>query len=330
MKNMNKYIYYGPFKKYIQDFIKLKKSLGYKYHAESAHLKRFDTFTVEKYDSANALTKAIVMEWCSKKSYEKQENLCARASVIRQFAIYLDNIGVNGYIIPKNYFKSGEKYVPYIYTVDELKKFFRETDKCQYCSQCPYRHLYMPVLFRMIYSCGLRVSEARFLKVKDVDLNSGILTISHAKKDKSRLVPMTEELTKKCMLYSKEVHYYSDLERPYFPIINNNQISIGNIYKNFRKFLWKAGISHRGRGIGPRIHDFRHTFAVHCLKKWSLEGKDLMAYLPILRVYLGHDSFEETAYYLRLTADVFPEITLKLETAYPELIPVIEGGTNET
>jgi integrase len=107
-------------------------------------------------------------------------------------------------------------------------------------------------------------------------------------------------------------------------------MTIGNVYKNFRKFLWQAGISHNGRGHGPRVHDFRHAYAVHCLKKWVEQEKDLAAYLPVLKTYLGHDSFEETAYYLRLTADVFPEITLKLETWYPGIIPVLEGDAHET
>jgi integrase len=270
------------------------------------------------------------MAWCTKKLYEKQENLCARASVIRQFAIYLDNHGIDAYVIPKYHFKSGGKYVPHIYTDAELQKFFQETDKCHYCSLCPNRHLIMPIIFRMIYSCGLRVSEARLLKVQEVDLNNGILTINQSKKDNSRLVPMTDELTKRCQTYAKQVHGSSNPEGYFFPMIDDKPITLGNIYKNFRKFLWKAGISHGGRGLGPRIHDFRHSAAVHCLKKWSEEGKDLMTYLPILRVYLGHDSFDETAYYLRLTADVFPEITLKLEQAYSELIPVIEGGAYET
>ncbi|WAG64519.1 tyrosine-type recombinase/integrase [Clostridium estertheticum] len=89
-------------------------------------------------------------------------------------------------IILKNHFRSGERYIPYIYTDNELKRFFNETDKCYYCSECPHRHLILPIIFRMIYSCGLRVSEARLLKVEDVDLNSGILTINHSKKDNSR------------------------------------------------------------------------------------------------------------------------------------------------
>lgn len=161
---MNKYN--GPFKTHIQNFVEVKQALGYKYLTEAACLKRFDRFTVENYKSASALTRAIVMAWCTKKLYEKQENLCARASVIRQFAAFLDNHGIEAYVIPKNHFKSGEKYVPHIYTNTELRKFFQETDKCHYCSQCPYRHLLMPILFRMIYSCGLRVSEARLLRVQ--------------------------------------------------------------------------------------------------------------------------------------------------------------------
>ena len=330
MKSMNKFTYYGPFKTMIQDFISLKQSIGYKYLTEAEHLKRFDTFTLQNYASATLLTKTIVMHWCIKKSYEKQANLCSRASMIRQLAMYMSDFQKNTYIIPKNYFKSGEKYIPYIYTNKELKRFFMETDKCHYCSECPYRHLIMPILFRMLYSCGLRVSEARLLKVKDVDLNRGILTINHSKKDNSRLVPMTEQLTKRCQDFSKKVHQNPNIEAYYFPIRDNTPMRNCNVYNNFRRFLLRAGISHGGRGFGPRVHDFRHTFSVNCLKKWSLEGKDLMTYLPILRIYLGHDSFEETAYYLRLTADVFPQITLKLESTYPELIPVIGGDNHET
>jgi len=70
-------------------------------------------------------------------------------------------------------------------------------------------------------------------------------------------------------------------------------------------------------------------YAVHCLKKWVKQEKDLAVYLPILKTYLGHDSFEETTYYLRLTADVFPEMTMKLETCYPDIIPELEGTTGE-
>jgi len=322
---MNSLIYKGPFKEHIKNHIELKKSVGYKYDAEVIHLKRFDKFTIEKYSDATSLTKEIVLDWCSKKSYEAQANQCSRASIIRQFAQYLDSIGISAYIIPKNYYPAEKRYVSYIYTTNELSRFFAETDKCRYSPECPYRHLIMPVIFRMIYMCGLRASEARLLKVADVDLKNGVLNIRQAKKDNDRLVPMSDCLTKRCRAFSKKVHSYAVAEDYYFPALGGKPMTLGNLYKNFRRFLWRARISHGGMGKGPRIHDFRHAHAVHCLKKWSEEQKDLSVYLPILKTYLGHDSFEETAYYLHLTADVFPEITLKIETQYQGIIPGLGG-----
>ena len=88
--------------------------------------------------------------------------------------------------------------MPYSYTVDELTRFFAQTDKCRFCYEYPSQHLIMPVIFRMIYMCGLKVSEARLLKVADVDLENGVLSIHHSKKDNSRLVPMSGLLTERC------------------------------------------------------------------------------------------------------------------------------------
>ena len=326
---MSNVTYYGPFKEHIKNYIELKLSIGNKYITEQGQLKRFDLFTFEKYKFATALTKEIVLLWCCKQPYETQSNRNKRTSIIRQLSIYLNNIGVEAYIMPQGHYPKSIKYMPYIFTDEELKKFFIETEKCHYCAEFPLRQKIMPVFFRMLYSCGLRVLEARLLKVCDVDLVNGILTINQAKKDNNRLVPMSNSVIKRCVEYSTVVHQYSSSEAYYFPALGGKPMNRGNVYTNFRKFLWSAGISHRGKGFGPRVHDFRHTFCVHCLKKWSQQGKDLMVYLPILRTYLGHSSFKETAYYLRLTADVFPDIILKLENFYPDLIPELEGCTNE-
>ncbi len=327
---MNNIIYESTFKNHIKSYIDLKQAVGYKYKTEANHLKRFDRFVIENFPLETSLTKEIVLNWCSKKSYEAQANQCSRASIIRQFGKHLDSIGVAAYIIPQGYFPSEKQYVPHIYTNDELTRFFAQTEKCCYCREFPYRHLIMPVLFRMIYTCGLRASEARLLKVGDVDLENGILNIHHSKMDNSRLVPMSDSLSKRCCQYLKRVHSFPVPQDYFFPALSGKPITLGNIYKNFRKFLWQADISHNGRGHGPRVHDFRHAFAVHCLKKWGEQEKDLAAFLPVLKTYMGHESFDETAYYLRLTADVFPEITLKLETRYPEIIPELEGVSDET
>lgn len=322
---MNKTTYEGPFKEHIRKHIELKQAIGFKYQTEELRLKDFDKFTLKKYPHTSILTKEMVLDWCSKKSYEAQANQCSRASIIRQFGKYLDSIGVEAYIIPKGYYPTEPQYVPYIYTKEELNDFFEQTDRCSYCREFPYRHLIMPVFFRMIYKCGLRLSEARLLTVGDVDLEQGVLSILHSKKDNSRLVPMSKQLTERCRRYSEKVHLNPKLEDYFFPAPNDKPMTVGNVYKNFRRFLWRARISHGGRGRGPRIYDFRHSYAVHCLKKWVEQEKDLATYLPVLKTYMGHDSFTETAYYLRLTADVFPNITLKLETKYPNIIPDLVG-----
>ena len=67
-----------------------------------------------------------------------------------------------------------------------------QTDRCHYCSEVPYRHLVMPVLFRMIYACGLRCSEARLLHVEDVDVETGVLQIRDAKGGKDRQLPVSQ------------------------------------------------------------------------------------------------------------------------------------------
>lgn len=327
---MSNYVFKGAFAEHIENHVSLKQAIGYKYDTEAMHLSRFSVFTAKKYPDAKILTKEIVLDWCSKKSYEAQANQCSRASILRQFAMYIQGIGISAYVIPKGYYPSEDQYTPYIYTEVELQHFFRETNKCHYVSECPNRHLIMPVFFRLIYACGLRLSEARLLRVEDVDITTGILTIHHSKKDNSRLVPMSEQLRQLCLDYSANVHILSKENDWFFPGLNGNPMTRVNVYHNFRRFLWKAGISHGGRGKGPRIHDFRHSQACHCLKKWVLQGKDLSAYLPVLKTYMGHESFEETAYYLRLTADVYPDISIKLEGCYPDIIPRLEGDTDET
>src|SRR3990167_9254820 len=153
--------------------------------------------------------------------------------------------------------------------------------------------------------------------------------IVRSKASNSRLVPMSDALTERCRNFSKGVHPYPIPNGYFFPGLNNKPMTITNVYKNFRKFLWGAGISHGGKGCGPRIHDFRHTYATHCLKKWAEQGKDLSAYLPVLKTYMGHESFKETAYYLRITIDIFPDMMRHVEIRYSGIIPSLDGGFHE-
>lgn len=324
---MNEFGFTGPLKDEMSGFILLKRSVGNKYESEVGVLKRFDQYLARNYPVITGLPKESVTGWCAKQPHEKPANQCSRASVIRQFAKYLDNIGYRAYILPDNYYPSGFQYVPHIYTQDELLRFFAETDKCHFCYECPWRHLIMPVFFRLLFECGLRCSEARLLTVGDVDLEKGCLTIRESKNRNSRLVMVSASMLLRLRVYAGMVHPFPDESAFFFQGAPGRPMTLGNVYKNFRRFLWRAGISHKGDG--PRVHDFRHTYSVYRLKAWSEQGKDLLAMLPVLKTYLGHDSFNETAYYLRMTADVFPDILMRLESTFGDIIPDMGGNPYE-
>lgn len=327
---MTDFTYSSPIHEFIEGVLSQKRAMGYKYESYARLLYKFDQFCLEYGCSEPVLTKELVVNWSQKRSYEAQATLRNRVRVVRQLAIYMNHLGAHAYILPKNTIPKGPRYVPYIFSDQELAAFFKQTDACHVQSLAPFRHWIMPLLFRMLYGCGLRISEALNLRLQDVDLQTGVLTILDGKLNKDRLVPLSPELTARCETYVKHVHLFSDKTAYFFPAVNGQAVSRGNVYKNFRKFLWKARISHGGWGKGPRVHDFRHTFAVHCLRSWVLEGKDLTAYLPILKTYLGHHSFHDTSQYLRLTAELYPDITARVHDTFGHVIPTLGGADHGT
>lgn len=98
----------------------------------------------------------------------------------------------------------------------------------------------------------------------------------------------------------------------------------GIIYTWFRTILREARIPHQGKHLGPRVHDFRHTFSIHSLVKMQNIGLDMYCSLPILSMYLGHESIETTNNYLRICESMYPEIIKKIDVdsmnVFPKLI----------
>jgi integrase/recombinase XerD len=184
----------------------------------------------------------------------------------------------------------------------------------------------MPVLFRTIYACGLRCSEARLLRVEDVDIGAGVLQIRDAKGGKDRQLPVCEALRARLAGYHAQAGVQPGRQEWFFPGRAGQPLTLGNVGHNFRRFLWQARISHGGRGHGPRAHDLRHTFAVNNLRRWFAQGRDVGALLPVLQTYLGHSSLADTAYYLRLTAESFPDITARIQQTLGDIVPPAQAG----
>jgi hypothetical protein len=155
----------------------------------------------------------------------------------------------------------------------------------------------------------------------DVNTEEGTLTVRNVKFHKDRLVPMHPSLVERCRVYKEEIHPVGQSEDIFFPSSQDGRYSERVIYAYFRRFLWDAGISHWGRGKGPRVHDLRHAFAVHCLKRWVQSGVDLTVSLPYLSVYLGHAGLKGSQRYLRLTAELYPDIARAMDERFGHILP---------
>jgi len=306
----------------IKDYIEEKRAVGYKFLKAPYLLKQFDTLLKCEKWSDITLPKNLVLLWTAKRPNETENNRSHRISIIRGFARYMVRLNYQAYIFPAAAITIARySYTPYIFTESELKNLFTICDCYPATAASANWHIMLPVLFRLLYGCGLRISEALKLQTEEVDFKQGTLFIHSTKFGKERLVPMAKTLVDRCRDYAENVHRFKTSNPFFFPSPFGGRYNDSTIYHIFRKILWKAGISHCGRG--PRLHDLRHTFAVHCLKKWVLNKGDLTNLLPYLSAYLGHEDLRGTQHYLRLTADLYPDILTAVEHNFSSLIPEV-------
>ena len=303
-----------------QNYISLKRQTGMKFETQERYLRHFDTFYYSNGFEGAALTKEIVKDFI----YDKNERPVSHYNkevVMRDFAIYLSDRGYQAYITEIKTILPRCKFIPRILTDDEIRRLFTAIDNYP-LTEKSYRNAVDPVLFRFLYGTGARVSEALGIMINDVNIESGVVTIREAKNMKDRLLPMADSLTRRILSLIKGLHRFSDGKTYLFPGCHNGimgQMDKSTAYNHFRDYLLMADIPHTS--VGPRIHSFRHGFAVKCLKNWVLAGNDLTNMLPYLSAYMGHSDFRGTQYYLRLTSDLYPDIVRRVEAEFGYVIP---------
>ncbi|KTE90270.1 hypothetical protein AT727_24725 [Desulfitobacterium hafniense] len=310
---MTKPYFTGPFAPMCEIFVAQKRASGLVYDQQAMLLRMFDNFCKGHEIQNYTITKEIALDWCQKRLNEKDITRRSRVGEMQRFSVFLSKQGYPSYFLPVLP-KQGETHTPYIFTKDELKRIFERLDTLIPTNASPNRHLTYPLLFRMLYGCGLRISEALSLTKGDVDAENGVLHILHGKNDRERFVPMSESLTTLCSQYLLAVHQSTPAEMPLFYTKSHTNYSKSCISKEFKGFLWDVGIPYRGTSLGPRVHDLRHTFVCHNIQRWAEEGVAIYSRLPVLSKYLGHTSVSATQWYLRLSAEVYPHIRQICET----------------
>jgi integrase/recombinase XerD len=215
-------------------------------------------------------------------------------------------------IIPK----PPERFVPYIYTRDELRRLFNSTASYRKDHRKLEPHTLRAILV-LLYGAGLRVSEAVALTLGEVDLPSAVITIRDTKFNKTRIVPLGSDLHQVLTQYLKrrnETGHSQSNSAPFFVMRRGGSVSVQLVQQTFKRLREYVGINRTdGARYQPRLHDLRHAFAVHRLTSWYKEGADVQKLLPRLATYLGHVKIAATQVYLTMTPELLHEASVRFE-----------------
>lgn len=320
----------SQFAGYLRSFILEKRGLGCKYKVEASSLRLFDKYVRESGYAGTGISKDLFERLTNRRPHEREKTCENRTNTLTQFCKYIVRMGGQAYIPPSSQrLHKDISYRPYIFTNEELSRFL---DCAKNMSGSIQRKTVFYMLFSLLVCTGLRLGEALRLQWEDIDWNSTpmMLSVIGAKFDKDRMIPVADGLSQQLRKYKEKMYLLFPGCACLFPSRHYAPYSETQVYITFRKILWNAGISHGGSGKGPRIHDFRHSFAVKSLRKMVYNKENIMAVMPLLSQYLGHKNIYATQTYLQFTADMFPYVTETVQTALGNVIPGMEEYDEET
>lgn len=209
--------------------------------------------------------------------------------------------------------------MPYLFSDDEVQQIFEAADSLQ-LSYHAKSNIELPMLLRMLYSCGFRLSELLAVRVGDINFERGFVLLKTAKRRKQRIVPFGDALTKMLNRYCLAMDLMGSPENYIFPgRSKGTHLSRCWTEMLFRTILQNIGIYTRsdGQSRGPCLHCFRHLFAIKSFAQAEQAGRPVNDSIPFLSIYMGHNDLTETEKYLKFSSDMFPENT-ELFEAYTE------------
>ena len=207
-------------------------------------------------------------------------------------------------------------FIPYIYSQQELKRLLDAVPAACCSEMLSVESDVLRTLILLLYGAGLRLGEALCLKVADVDLDQAILCIRESKFYKTRLVPIGMDLTFALAQYvgKRGIGHLEQPDTPFLRSRNGDKVRDWVVHRIFARVRALAGVlRHDGSRYQPRLHDLRHTAAVHRLIAWYRSGENLQTLLPQLATYLGHINLSATQRYLTLTPELLHEASMRFE-----------------
>jgi integrase len=263
------------------------------------YFKNPDAYLVRQNITTKALTEQTLSAWLDEKDISNQTR-SRIITVLGGFSKYLMTLDLKIFLPEKP--KSVSGYTPYIFSDEEFGRIIFAADMYQGHIRRCRSDFQFPVTLRVLYGCGLRLSEALSLTWEDVDLDAGVLTILKAKNQKQRFVPFSQSLMGLLKRYKTLVGSMGICGHYLFESKTSIRYKADTFHEWFSEILRVDGIQYakqRPHERGPCPHCIRHFFAVRAFQKSADAGMDFIEMVPILSTYLGHDSVMETQKYLR-------------------------------
>lgn len=267
-------------------------------------LRYLDQFLMGELKPGDAITREVVERWFHSMAHLSPGTRINRMCVLRQLCRYVSHFDPRTCVVHRTYVPRRNRPVPHIYSRQEVHRIMAASRWIR--SRHPLRPAVFSTLVGCLYATGLRIGEALRLTLADVDLKQRLVLVRLTKFKKTRYVPLSPSVSAQLARYAhqrRRAGFSQEPTAPFFVSATGQRYHAPTFTTTFLAIIRRLGL--RGpRGRGPRIHDFRHSFAVSRLLAWHRSGANLLAKLPILSTYLGHTTVSGTEVYLHATAEL--------------------------
>jgi integrase/recombinase XerD len=303
----------------IDTLLAARRAGGFRYDSQERVLRQFaEHCSRDGYADGSIIQEAV--EGFLYGRHLKESTIRREEIILRELAEHARQFGWPAWAPPTlTRVKTRHRPPPYVFSDEEICRLFHAIDT-QPLSEMSNRALVDPVLFRVLYATGMRISEALNLQLRDLDPARATIEVRDSKNRESRVVPITTRLAATLEGYIAAAHPDPEPAHQLFHTGDpTNPADQSTVYNRFRRYLADADIPHFPGG--PHIHSLRHGFAVQNLRRWAAGGSDLVVMLPYLSAYMGHTDLRGTQYYLQLTADAYPEVAAMTQARFGYVIP---------
>ncbi|MDN5874201.1 MAG: tyrosine-type recombinase/integrase [Sinobacteraceae bacterium] len=303
-----------------QDYLAMRRALGFKLQDSGKYLLDFVAFMEQH--RASGITVALALTWANQCAHDHSQAWAARRlSIVRLFARYRSATDPATEIPPAELLPyRPQRARPYLYSDQEIEQLLQAALNRPLSPHDPNRCALLPwvyyCFFGLLAVTGMRLSEAQNLKLHDIDLDTGVLTIRGAKFGKDRLVPLHASTCRVLADYliRRERYWAGRPVSPYVFVSSwGNRLDKGQIHRAFYAASRQAGLRGVNDRHGPRLHDLRHRFATATLVHWYQSGEDAGKRLPLLSAFLGHVHVADTQWYLSGSPELMHEAMTRLE-----------------